>query len=139
MKKTKSHSMSSSERKPNAISKNLNLVNLIFTSKLGSEKITTLDVQVVNILEPYVSVKNFFSNSALFFNIKHNQLQTLIDLSDLSNLYILGFNENSNFVGVSIIGEKSNAPFQILSQSKFHLIIGKEIKIDFRKLKGMRF
>jgi hypothetical protein len=139
MKKTTSNQIVASKKKPIVKSLNQNLVNLIFNSKSGFEKITPFKVQKEEILESYVSVKEIVSSDTLFLTIKHNQLQTLIDLSDLSNLFILGFNESSDFVGVSIVGPKANAPFQLLSQSKYLLIVKKEIKLDFGRLKGFKF
>ena len=75
------------------------------------------------------------ANSVLFLNITHSNIQTLFDLTGLSNLVILSFDERLNFNGINMIGEKSVAPFQILNQGRFVLVI-KPIKgLDYSTIK----
>ena len=75
------------------------------------------------------------ANSLLFLNITHSNIQTLFDLTGLSNLVILSFDEGLNFNGINMIGEKSVAPFQILNQGRFVLVI-KPIKgLDYSTIK----
>ncbi|OYU82618.1 MAG: hypothetical protein CFE24_14850 [Flavobacterium sp. BFFFF2] len=137
MKKTTSKPIATSKKKSNSINENQNLVYLIFESKTGKSKKTSIPILGSRVLEPYVSVKDLAVNHSLLLSINHSHLQTLIDLTNLSNLFVLGFDENLNFIGVSIVGEKANAPFQLLNQGKYFLIISQQNKIDFAHLKNI--
>lgn len=137
MKKTTSKPIATSIKKSNRINENQNLVYLIFESKTGKSKKTTIPILGSSILEPYVSVKDLAFNDSLLLSIKHSHLQTLIDLTSLSNLFVLGFDEKLNFIGVTIVGEKANAPFQLLNQGKYFLIISQQNKVDFGHLKNI--
>jgi hypothetical protein len=137
MKKTISKPIATSKRKLNSNIENQNLVYLIFESKTGKSRKISIPIIESRVLEPYVSVKDLAFNENLLLSINHSHLQTLIDLTTLSNLFVLGFDENLKFIGVSILGEKANAPFQLLNQSKYFLIIRQQTKIDFQHLKNI--
>jgi hypothetical protein len=49
-------------------------------------------------------------------------------------MYLLGFDQSLTFIGVSIINEKSKAPFQILNQGKYFLLLNRQEGIDFSRL-----
>jgi hypothetical protein len=138
MKKTTKPNVTSHE-KLSKKKENQNLVHLIFESKIGKSKKTSFPVKAIEVIEPNVSIKALGFKESLFLSIKHSHLQTLIDLTDLTNLFVLGFDESYAFIGVSIVGGKANAPFQLLHQGKYFLIISKENKIDFAQLKNITF
>ena len=137
MKKTTSKPIASSKKMSSSTIENQNLVYLIFESKTGKSKKTSLPILGSSVLETYVSVKDLAFNESLLLSIKHSHLQTLIDITSLSNLFVLGFDEKLNFIGVSIVGEKANAPFQLLNQGKYFLIISQQNKVDFAHLKNI--
>lgn len=123
--------------KTTAKTENKNAVYLVFETKSGTEKSLAIQTSHQTISEPYVSVKIILSSNGAFVEFKHKHLQTLIDLSNLSNLLVLGFDANLKFVGVSLVGKKANAPFQILSQSKYILVQPNNTNLDLTQLKKL--
>ncbi|OYU95798.1 MAG: hypothetical protein CFE21_11715 [Bacteroidetes bacterium B1(2017)] len=112
-------------------------VQLLFETKTGTTKRVSYSISEQQVNQPLVSIKDVYVGKNLLLHITHNHLQTLLDLTDVSHVYVLGFDEHLAFVGVSIVGPKANAPFQLLNQSRFFLILSNEVKIDFGKLVGI--
>lgn len=137
MKKTTSKTSATSKKKTSIEKVKTPSVQLIFEAKSGTQKRITYPIKEQLVNRPYLSIIDIYEGKNLLLNITHSQLQTLIDLTDVSHLYVLGFDENLAFVGVSIVGPKANAPFQLLSQSKYFLILSNEVKIDFERLLAM--
>ena len=121
-----------SQEKAEKINETFDLANLSFETK--PRKVTVQSVPIIEFVvdEPYLKLNlELPLFVSLLFSIKHKYLQTLLDLSNLSNMYLLGFDGSLSFIGVSIIGEKATAPFQLLNQGKYFLLINKQQGIDF--------
>jgi hypothetical protein len=119
----------------NKINQTFDLANLSFESKSGKSTVKSVPVIEFSVQEPYLKLTLELPLSvSLLFSIKHKYLQTQLDLSNLSNMYLLGFDQSLTFIGVSIINEKSKAPFQILNQGKYFLLLNRQEGIDFSRL-----
>jgi hypothetical protein len=132
-KSTSKPSAASAQKKHNS-SEKLQELQLGFT-KAGKQQKTTFQVHVIQVTEPYAAVTPLPLPSLLLLSVQHSHLQTCLDLSHLSNTYVLGFDDKLQFIGVSIVGKKSQAPFQLLNQAKHFLLAPKSTNIDFGRLK----
>jgi hypothetical protein len=133
MKKTTSSLLN--KEQANKINQTFDLANLSFESKSGKSTVKSVPIIEFSVQEPYLKLNLELPLSvSLLFSIKHKYLQTQLDLSNLSNMYLLGFDQSLTFIGVSIINEKSKAPFQILNQGKYFLLLNRQEGIDFSRL-----
>jgi hypothetical protein len=135
MTKTKSKtSAASAQKKLHNTPENLQEVKLVFTAT-GKQEKTHFNVHALRVTEPYVAVTPLPLPSLLLLSVQHSHLQTCLDLSQLSNTYVIGFDDKLQFIGVSIVGKKSQAPFQLLNQAKHFLLAPKSTNINFSQLK----
>ena len=134
MKKTHSQVPAHSVNQPDTLFVDSTKLELVFKTKSGSLKSKSLEVDYYRVLNSYVSVKRILASKPILLHMEHAQLQTLFDLQEMENLYVLAFNEEKEFIGGSLLGQKALAPFQLLSQSKFSLVLYRQIEIDFGKL-----
>jgi hypothetical protein len=133
MKKTTSSLLN--KEQANKINQTFDLANLSFETKSGKSTVKSVPIIEFSVQEPYLKLNLELPLSvSLLFSIKHKYLQTQLDLSNLSNMYLLGFDQSLTFIGVSIINEKSKAPFQILNQGKYFLLLNRQEGIDFSRL-----
>jgi hypothetical protein len=133
MKKTTSSLLS--REQANKTNQTFDLANLSFETKSGKSTVKSVPIIEFSVQEPYLKLNLELPLSvSLLFSIKHKYLQTQLDLSNLSNMYLLGFDQSLTFIGVSIINEKSKAPFQILNQGKYFLLLNRQEGIDFSRL-----
>ena len=139
MKKTTNKKATAFQVSVNGIKLNPTEVKIQIQKPKGKVQTMAFKALETVIEKPTVEIAPMLAkaNSVLFLNITHSNIQTLFDLTALTNLVILSFDEELNFNGINMIGEKSVAPFQILNQGRFVLVI-KPIKgLDYSTIKGI--
>jgi hypothetical protein len=95
----------------------------------GTETIT-LPTYCVEVNEVILLVNKLIQSSpkTFFFKIKHNQLNTLLDLTNCSPYELWYFDEKEKFTGKSFSLQNGNAPFQIQTQARYIALVPSRVK-----------
>lgn len=104
----------------------MNTLFLNFSSNEG-EKIV-LPCQIVEVNEAVVLVKSLIVDNPniLFFEIKHNQINTLFDLTKVVPYELWYFDEIQEFIAKSFSLQNGDASFLIETQARFIALIPRE-------------
>ncbi len=99
-------------------------LNLMVNEKSGVKVVKELEVLKFNLNSFYISLKELIkeSNSSILILVKHNNLQTQIDMSGLSKMQIISFDENSTYIGRTVITMDYSTPLVFLNLGKKILI-----------------
>ena len=112
-------------------------LSLVFVSPKGKEKSIQIPVMRQLLQHPYLAVAQEINGykEPVLFEVKHTLLQTLVDLTNVKPLQVLGFDENGQFIGVNKVGKSHGATFQLLHQARYFLILQTNTPLSFQTLK----
>jgi hypothetical protein len=104
---------------------NTSFLNVSFN---GTET-TTLPTYCVEVKETIVLVNTLIQSppKTLFLKIKHNQLNTLLDLTNCAPYELWYFDEKEKFTGKSFSLQNGNAPFQIQTQARYIALVPSKV------------
>lgn len=74
------------------------------------------------------------NNQSYFLSVKHQQLNTILDLTGITAYQLIYFDENQNFSGASFSLGSQNHLFSIQTTAKHILMIPFEERINLEKL-----
>ncbi len=71
----------------------------------------------------YVSLNSTPCLDPLLLVVRHDKLQTHIDVSSLDRYLMIGFDEKRDIIGVTVLNSNANGSFFLLTLAKFILVI----------------
>lgn len=101
-------------------------MNTLFIDFSSKERGTiVLPCQIVEVNETVIVVKSLIveNPNILLFEVKHNQINTLFDLTKVSPYELWYFAQNQEFIAKSFSLQNGDAPFQIQTQARFVILI----------------
>ncbi|QKJ64974.1 hypothetical protein [Flavobacterium sp. M31R6] len=103
--------------------------------------IQTLSINLIAIDFTTTIVRNhgIINNQSHLFSIKHEQLNTVLDLTEITPFQLIYFNENKEFIGGSFSLGSPEHLFSIQTTAKHILLIPYKEKIELDKLLNFSF
>ncbi|MBC7557280.1 MAG: hypothetical protein H7195_10005, partial [Chryseobacterium sp.] len=98
---------------------------LFLTVSINAVETFTLPANIVSVEQTVVLVQALIQNrpKTIFIEIKHSQLNTLLELTDIAPYELWYFNEKKEFTGKSFSLQNGNASFQIQTQARFIALV----------------
>lgn len=98
---------------------------LFLSASLNGRETITVPALIVRVIKPIILVNELIlgHTKSIFFEVTHGQLNTLLDLTNVTPYELWYFNEKNEFTGKSFSLQKGNAPFQIQTQARYIALI----------------
>jgi hypothetical protein len=88
------------------------------------------------IIDPDLS---FNRHEPILIHIQHNELNTHLECTGLSDYYLLSGDQDGQITGISFISNSERGTFGIVTQAKVVLLLPISIEIEIKSIKSISY